>query len=73
MAMGTAVAFLAFAFFSAPQPRSLSASEMDPFEEISGQWSYELFAPLEFEPLDARYQNELALPSGYNTLEYWVY
>ena len=73
MAVGTAVALLALALFSTPQPRSLSALEKDPFENISGQWSYELFAPLEFEPLDPVYQNEFSLPSGYNTLEYWVY
>jgi hypothetical protein len=72
-AVGTAIALLAFALLSSPQPRSLALSDPDPFEQISGQWSYELFAPLEFEPLDPVYQNEFSLPSGYNSLEYWVY
>ena len=72
-AVGTAIGLLVLALLSSPQPRSLALSDPDPFEQISGQWSYELFAPPEFEPIDPVYQNELPLPPGYNTLKYWVY
>ncbi|MEE3326590.1 MAG: hypothetical protein VX252_04610 [Myxococcota bacterium] len=73
MAVGACVALLALLLFSSAQPGRQAASEASPFEELSGNWSYELFAPLEYERFDPVYESEFSLPPGYNALEYWVY
>lgn len=73
MGLGALAAAIALLLLAAPPDRPHRVPEASPFEQLSGQWNYELFAPQEFEPLDPVYHSEFSLPPGYDALDYWVY
>lgn len=73
VAVGALAAVIALLLFTSSRQGVYSAPDTSPFEQLTGQWSYELLAPQEFEPLDPVYHSEFSLPAGYDALEYWVY